>query len=191
MSFLHRYSFLLPPLALLLLLPATGCRTAGTDTGMAQPPIVTNVVVRAVAEDAKIIGTHVGGARITIRDVRTGRLLAEGTQMGGTGDTAKIVKEPQVRGESIYDTDKAAAFHAAIPLSQPTEVEISAQGPLGAKQATQTASTTMLLIPGQDVTGDGVILKIHGFIVEIQSPAEGEGFPPGETLHIRARMVMT
>ena len=45
----------------------------------------TKVMVRAIARDAKIIGKGVGGARITIREVSSGKVLAEGMLQDGTG----------------------------------------------------------------------------------------------------------
>lgn len=41
-------------------------------------PEPTKAMVRAVSKGAKIIGSDVGGARITITDVETGEVLASG-----------------------------------------------------------------------------------------------------------------
>ena len=38
----------------------------------------TKIVVHVLAEGAKFIGSAVGGAQVTIRDARTGMLLAQG-----------------------------------------------------------------------------------------------------------------
>jgi hypothetical protein len=54
-----------------------------------QEALPTTVVVRAIAQDAKIIGSGVGGARITIRDARSGEVLASGVQEGGTGSSTR------------------------------------------------------------------------------------------------------
>ena len=35
----------------------------------------TKIMIRAVARDAKVIGTHVGGAKITVKDAATGAVL--------------------------------------------------------------------------------------------------------------------
>ncbi|MBT5659166.1 MAG: hypothetical protein HOJ02_03315, partial [Rhodospirillaceae bacterium] len=53
-------------------------------TASAEP---TRLTVRVMAKDAKFIGTSIGGARITIRDVDTGELLAQGVTEGSTGNT--------------------------------------------------------------------------------------------------------
>jgi hypothetical protein len=52
----------------------------------------TKIMIRAIARDAKVIGQHVGGARITVRDTATGEILAQGMQQAGTGDTDLIMK---------------------------------------------------------------------------------------------------
>ncbi len=150
----------------------------------------TKVMVRAVARDAKIIGKGVGGARITIRDVSTGKVLAEGTQMAGTGDTSLIIVKPHVRGTNIYDTPGASGYLATLQLEQPTVVEISAEGPLGSSQATQRASTTMLLVPGEDVLGDGVVLEIHGFIVTALAPQVDATVKAGSPFEVKAKVTM-
>ncbi|MFB6272169.1 MAG: hypothetical protein ABEL51_04645, partial [Salinibacter sp.] len=68
-------------------------------------------------------------------------------------------------------------------------IGITSEGPLGSPQATQTASKTVLLVPGKDVTGDGIALPLHGFIVEVLSPSSGTA-TPGEALSVRARVRM-
>lgn len=135
-------------------------------------PVSTEVTVRAVSRDAKIIGTQVGGARITIRDVETGEMLASGIQKGGTGETGPIMVEPRRRGASIFATEGAAGFTATLQLARPTKVEISAEGPLDFPQSMQKVSKTMTLIPGEHVRGDGVILEIHGFNIALRAPEE-------------------
>lgn len=56
--------------------------------------IPTKVLVRVLAHDAKLIGTKVGGAMITFREVATGDTLARGIHKGKTGDTRLIVVQP-------------------------------------------------------------------------------------------------
>jgi hypothetical protein len=130
----------------------------------------TTVTVHVVAHDAKVIGTAVGGARVIIRNAVTGEELASGVTQGGTGDTRRIVEEPHARGAALYDTPGAAAYVATIAVDTPTVVEVLAEGPGNYPQAIQRASATFLLVPGQDVTGDGIVLELHGFIVELLAP---------------------
>lgn len=153
--------------------------------------IETQVMVRAVSHDAKLLGSVVGGARIVIQDASTGAILAEGVQEGSTGDTDKLVREPRVRGEQIHNTEGAAGFLATVKLDQPTVVEVAAYGPLAFPQAMQRATKTMLLVPGEHVLGDGVLLEIHGFIVEILQDDDVLTGTVGSPLALRTRVRMT
>ena len=150
----------------------------------------TKVMIRAVSHDAKIIGSAVGGARISVYNALTGTLLARGIQGGGTGSTPNIVVEPRVRGQSVYDTEGAAGFLAHLELTQPTQVRIEAEGPLGTSHAMQRVTRTMLLVPGQHVLGDGVILELHGFTVELLEPSGDLTNASGTDLSVRARVTM-
>jgi hypothetical protein len=151
----------------------------------------TKVMVRAVSRDAKVIGTNVGGARITIRDVASGGVLAEGIQQGETGSTDLIMVRPRARGATIFNTAGTAGFLATLTLERPTVVEVTAEGPLGTPQSTQRASKTLLLVPGQDVLGEGIILEIHGFTVELLSPAEHARFSVRSQIDVRAAVTLT
>lgn len=173
----HRRIAALPAVALLL----TGALPLPGQT------VETRVVVRAVSNDAKLIGSGVGGARITIRHSETRALLAEGVQEGGTGDTDAIMA-PRARGATPFDTDGAAAFRTSLPLSEPTPVEITAEGPLGTPHALQRTSKTLLLLPGRHIEGDGVALVLHGFTLEfVEAPAT---MTPGSDVPLRVRVTM-
>lgn len=151
----------------------------------------TKVMIRAVARDAKVIGQHVGGAKITVRDVSTGEILAQGMQQAGTGDTDLIMKKPHTRGMTIFNTPDASGYMAVLHLDKPTVVEITAEGPLGSPQATQRASKTLLLVPGEDVLGEGVLLEIHGFIVTALAPQPDAKVKVGSPFEVRATVTMT
>lgn len=152
-----------------------------------QSPTPTTVVVRAIAQDAKIVGSGVGGARITIRDTRTGAVLATGLQEGGTGDTQAIMGDRPREG-GVFDTEGAGHFEATIDLTEPTHVLIEAVGPLGTPHASQSATASLLLVPGRHLTGDGVVLTLHGFTVELlETPVE---LASGSRLDLRARITM-
>ena len=150
----------------------------------------TRVMIRVVAHDAKIIGSSVGGARITVRDARTGSLLARGVQEGGTGDTQRLVVEPRARGQRVFDTEGAAGFLAELDLAGPTQVRIEAEGPLATPHASQRVSRTMLVVPGHDVLGEGVILELYGFAVELLEPSGDLHGAPGSEIAISARVTM-
>ena len=63
----------------------------------------------------------------------------------------------------------AAAFSATLELTRPTLVEITA-GALVYPHALQRASTTVLLIPGHDLTNDGIVLHLYGYLVQVDTP---------------------
>ena len=150
----------------------------------------TKVMIRAIARDAKVIGTHVGGARIIVRDTATGEILAQGIQQGGTGDTDVIMKKPRTRGMAVYSSADASGFLAVLHLEKPTVVEISAEGPLGNAQATQRSSKTLLLVPGEDVLGEGILLEIHGLIVTPLAPLPDAKVKGGSPFEVRATVTM-
>ncbi|MFQ5710105.1 MAG: hypothetical protein ACE5HO_21840 [bacterium] len=151
--------------------------------------IPTKILVRAIAHDAKVIGTQVGGARITVREAATGKVLAEGLQQGSTGDTQAIMIQPRERGKPVYDTPGTAGFLATINLKRPTVVEITAEGPLGTPQSTQKATRTLLLVPGQDVLGEGILVELYGFTVELLVPEQTD-WRLGQELAVRAKLTM-
>lgn len=150
----------------------------------------TKIMIRAVARDAKVIGQHVGGARITVRDVSTGQVLAQGVQQAGTGDTDLIMNKPRTRGATVYNTQDASGFLAVLNLERPTVVEVTAEGPLGNAQSTQRTSKTLLLVPGEDVLGEGILLEIHGFIVTPLAPLADTKVAAGSPLEVRATVTM-
>lgn len=154
-------------------------------------PVPTRLVVRAVAHDAKVIGSGVGGARITIRDAATGEVLARGIQEGGTGDTERIMRRPVARGDGVYAVGDAAAFEATLELAAPRRVEIEAEAPLDAPAASrQVATKTLWVWPGRHLAGQGVVLRLHGFFVEILAPGDGVDVAAGDTLEVAARVRM-
>lgn len=148
----------------------------------------TTVVVRAQANDAKFIGDGMGGAMITILDTATGDTLAHGLTKGGTGDTERLVRDPVERYEQL-STPGAAKFEATLSLQQPRLVTIQAMAPYGEPHAAVTSSTQKWLIPGKDITGDGIILKIPGFVITNRLP-EKTAITTGEPIPVRSHIVM-
>ena len=145
----------------------------------------TRITVRVVSCDAKVIGSLVGGCRITIRQGITGEILAQGLHLGGSGDTETIMKEPRVRDGVVFGTEGTAAYTAELPLSQPNPVEITAEGPLAFPQAIQRTSKTTWLLPGEHVCGEGILLELHGFIVDIMTPDSVDVFHSNDALHLQ------
>jgi len=147
----------------------------------------TSVMVRVLARDAKLVGDAVGGARVTIADTRTGEVLAAGVTRGGTGDTEAIMTRRRERGASVFDTPGAAGWLAHFELMHPTLVEIAAEGPLGYPGIGARASKTLLLAPGAEIGGDGIVLELNGLIVEI---LDAERQDAGLVVPVRARVRM-
>jgi len=133
----------------------------------------TRVMVRARSKDAKFIGSSMGGALVVIRKADTGEVLASGLTSGGTGDTKRIMNDPLVRGTQIADAS-TAGFEAKLDLAEPTFVTVEVSGPMGQRQSTAKATVQTWLIPGRNVTGDGLMVEIPGFAVNIAAPRAHE-----------------
>ncbi|WP_074407729.1 MULTISPECIES: hypothetical protein [Aquimarina] len=129
----------------------------------------TKVMVRAKAKDAKFIGNSIGGAYIIIRNQLTGEILSQGKTSGGTGNTTLIMKTPRKRNVRITD-NKTSGFLAELDISEPVFVTIEVFAPVNKKQATVNASTALWIIPGKDILGDGIVIEIPGFVVDILAP---------------------
>jgi len=164
----------------------TGAAWAANPYELPAGPVATDVLVRVVAHGAMVLGDEVGGARVTITDVATGTVLAAGLQKGEAGDHNQIMRTPRTTSEPHYSSLPAASFRTTLHLERPTLVEISVQGPLAYPQALQRASKTVLLIPGQDLTNDGIVLHLYGFIVEIEHPKPGASLIAKDDVKLRA-----
>lgn len=125
----------------------------------------THVMIRAQALDAKFIGDHMGGVAVTLTDARTGHVLAKGLTRGGTGDTGRIMKTPRTRGLEITDS-ATAGFEATLDLKEPTLVRADAVGPIGKPGASIKVSSSLWILPGRDILGDGWVLSFPGLVIE-------------------------
>ena len=133
-----------------------------------------------------VLGREVGGARVTIIDVDTGKILASGLQQGETGDQNQIMRTPRLIDEPLYSSRASASFTTTLELTRPTLVDIAAEGPLSFPDATRRASTRVWLIPGQDMTNDGIVLALYGYIVRIEQPQPGESLIARDDVTLRA-----
>lgn len=150
----------------------------------------TTLVIRAKSKDAKFIGTSMGGARIVVRNNLTGKILAEGITEGSTGDTELIMKGAHRRGERI-STENTAAFVAVLDIDEPVFVSIEAYAPLDKKHAIVSSSTQMWVIPGKDILGDGIIIELPGFVIDILNPASGQTLSKlSSEITLKAKIVM-
>lgn len=148
-------------------------------------PKPTTILVRVVAHGSMVLGKEVGGARITIADAATKQILATGLQQGEAGDQNQIMRTPHLMEEPLYSSRPAAAFTATLDLLRPTLVEVTAEGPLAYPAAAQRISTTVWLIPGKDLTQDGIVLTLYGYIVQIEHPTPGESLMAKDDVPLR------
>lgn len=148
----------------------------------------TKIVVRAQAQGAKFVGSSMGGALVLIRNHQTGQLLAKGYTQGSTGDTQLLMKTPHERGMEL-SRGGVARFEVTLNIDEPVLVDVSATGPVAQPQSSVTSSTQVWLIPGRDMTGDGIILKLPGFSVDVVKP-QAHSFVEQEAVDIQANVVM-
>jgi hypothetical protein len=151
----------------------------------------TRITVRVLSRDAKFVGTSMGGMRVTIRDADTGEVLAQGLTQGGTGDTQRIMRQDWKRGAAL-STEGAARFATTLDLDEPRRVEITAHGPLAQPQSAGSVSVTQWLLPGKHLDqGDGVLLVLPGFAVDVLAPPvhARPGKAP-QQVTVRANLVM-
>ena len=177
-------------LLLALLIPLPSLAIPAGDEPPPDPhlndPKPTTILIRVVGHGAMVLGREVGGARITITDVETKQILATGIQQGEAGDQNQIMRTPHLMEEPLYSSRPAADFKTTLTLRQPTLVEITAEGPISYPAALRRAATTVLLIPGQDLTSDGIVLHLYGYIIQIEHPKPGEPQIAKEDVQLRA-----
>lgn len=149
----------------------------------------TSVMIRAKAKNAKFIGSSIGGAKIIVRNSVTGEILDQGVTEGSTGNTDKIMKEDWKRGEDLSEDD-TAGFLAHLDITEPQFITVEAFAPYNKKQATVHATTQLWVFPGKDIAGDGVVLEIPGFVVDILSPQTHEALSADKNIVIKANVVM-
>ncbi len=131
--------------------------------------VPTKLIVRAKAKDAKFIGSSIGGAQVIIRNKATGEILAQGLTQGSTGNTQLIMNTLKERGDKLSD-DNTAKFMVELDLEEVVFIRVEVLAPASKKQATVSASTELWMIPGKHILGDGVVLEIPGFIVDVLKP---------------------
>lgn len=178
------------PLLLILLIPLPCLAIPAETTPPPDPhlnePKPTTILVRVVAHGSMVLGKDMGGARVTITDVASGQILASGLQQGDAGDQNQIMRTPRLMGEPLYSSRASAAFTTTLELTHPTLVDITAEGPLAYPASSQRTSTTVWLIPGQDLTNDGIVLDLYGYIVQIEHPKSGEPLIAKDDVILRA-----
>ena len=141
--------------------------------------VPTELTVRVIAKDGLFVGTMAEGVRIRITDADSGELYAEGIAEGGVGSIGRIMKGERRRGTRLSDAE-SAKFVAVINLTEPRRVQVEAFGPLAYPASGNTVSATQWVVPGKPVSGgDGWVLEMPGFYVEIDTPVSGVRSPRG------------
>jgi len=149
----------------------------------------TPVTIRVLSHDAKFIGTSMGGVEIVIRDVGTGEILSSGITSGGTGDTDLLVLNEKSRYGEI-STSESAAFQTNLSLTKPVFAEIKATFRTAYAGHPIVQSQTQWLIPGKEMTGDGIILEMPGFATRILHPLPHQSITSQEEAYIDFFMIM-
>jgi hypothetical protein len=166
-----------------LVIPAEGVTPSDLHLNNPQP---TTILVRVVGHGAMVLGREVGGARVTVTDVASRQILVTGIQQGDAGDQNQIMRTPRLMEEPHYSSRPAAAFTATFDLFHPTLVEVTAEGPLAYPASSQRASATVWLVPGHNMSNDGIVLHLYGYIVQIEHPKPGEPLIAKDDVILRA-----
>lgn len=155
----------------------------------------TQIDVRVAAKGGKYLGDDIGGSLVTVHDVRTGELLAQGRTAGGSG--VQDLMDLKVTRAEVLKVKDASVFTATLELDEPRLIRVTAYGPLAAQQAANTVSLTQWVAPGLDVTGGaqggGFFLEIPGLLVQILNPPTHFLPAPGQApaqLEVRANVTM-
>ena len=149
-------------------------------------PKPTTILVRVVAHGSMVLGKEVGGARVTITDVASGRILAAGLQQGESGDQNQIMRTPHLMEEPRYSSRASASFTTTLELTHPILVDITAEGPLAYPASSQRVTKRTWLVPGHDLTNDGIVLALYGYIVQIEHPKPSEPLIAKNDVMLRA-----
>lgn len=160
-----------------------------TATAMAED---TDITLRVMSKDAKFIGSSMGGMQVTLTDVQTGETLAQGVTRGGTGDTGLLMHDDGGRRHQMA-TDGAASFETTLDLERARLVEATVYGPLAQEQSAHTASATQWVIPGGHLSaGDGWIIELPGFVVDVLEPGAAGKYDSADTesVPIQANVMM-
>jgi hypothetical protein len=179
---------ILPLLITLLLLPclAVSAEKSPFSDQQLNEPKATTIIVRVVSHGSMVLGTDVGGARVTITDVASGQILVSGLQQGEAGDQNQIMRTPRMVGEPLYSSRSSASFTTTLDLTHPILVDIAAEGPLSYPASAQRVTKRTWLIPGEDMTHDGIVLVLYGYIVRIEHPRSGESLIAKDDVTLRA-----
>jgi hypothetical protein len=153
----------------------------------------TQVFVRVIAKGGKYLGDDIGGALVTIEDVRTGELLKRGFTSGGSGP--QDLMDVRVKRSEVWPINGASVFPASLDLDGPRLIRVTAYGPLAAQQSANTVSLTQWVFPVRDKSGVpeaiNFLLELPGLVVQVLNPPTH--FMPAKApqfLEVRANVTM-
>ena len=149
----------------------------------------TALTIRVQARGGKFLADDIGGAAVTVREVRTGELLASGVTRGDSGtlvDQAEVTPD-QIRSASkhlvvtpgtsptvnwlVPTAGQTSAFVAELDLEESTEIEVSAFGALGGLQSAHRVTTSTWVAPGDAGPSEpGFVVEIPGLLVQVLEP---------------------
>lgn len=151
----------------------------------------TQLAIRALAADAKFIGTGMSGMAVIIEDADTGEILDRGVTAGATGNTDRIIRTPATRYGTLSEEGNAV-YISTLDIDRPRRVRVTVRGPIAQPQAMAEASSTRWVLPGKHInSGDGWLIEVPGFAVDILSPAAHTYVEDGsQAMMITANVIM-
>jgi len=84
-------------------------------------------------------------------------------------DVRDTRKKEELEPEVYESTAESAKFETTLQLTKPTVLNIEAYGPLMPPQSTVSTMVKVLVFPGEDITGEGIVLELRGLIVDAQA----------------------
>ena len=100
--------------------------------------------------------------------------------------------QPDGGPRAVRATDDAAKFVATLDLDAPRLIEVEAYGPLAQPQAAHRVTSTQWVVPGRDVSGgDGWVLELPGYVVDVLAPPAHVTLPPDTAkVDVRANVAL-
>jgi len=76
-------------------------------------------------------------------------------------------RKPEELKPVVYEsTTDVASFQTTLNITKPTEISIEVYGPLLYQRQSAMAVGTTWVFPGEDITGEGIVLELRGLIVD-------------------------
>lgn len=166
-------------------------------------PVSTSILIRVQALGGKFLGPDIGYSLVTVRDVLTGDVIAQGVAEGDSGVLTTSATPPAGATVSTVITGDAfqwlsptpgspsptAGFIAAFDLDQPQLVEVSAAALTNGVPNDHVTSARVWLPPSaQLISEPGLVLVMPGLNVQILTPNPAQ--PATNPLSVTAWVTM-